>query len=59
MDFFGKDLPTFNIKGEGRVNTAFGGCISSSILMLTLAYTLLKLSDLYTKDNPVVSEMII
>ena len=59
LDFFGKDLPTFNIKGEGRVNTTFGGCISSSILMLTLAYTLMKFSDLYTKNNPVVSEIII
>ena len=59
LDFFGKDLPTFNIKGEGRVNTVFGGMVTSSIIMLTLAYTLLKFSDLYTKDNPVVSEVIV
>ena len=41
------------------MNTAFGGCLTSSILVLTLAYTLLKFSDLYTKDNPVVSQMTI
>ena len=59
LDFFGKDIPSFNIKGEGRVNTIFGGIVTSSIIMLTLAYTLLKFSDLYTKDNPVISEMTI
>ena len=41
------------------MNTVFGGIVTSSIIMLTLAYTLLKFNDLYTKDNPIISEMII
>ena len=33
--------------------------MTSCIIILTLSYTLLKFSDLYTKDNPVISEMLI
>jgi len=42
IDGFGQEIPSFNLKGETRINTFFGGMITVAILSLTLAYAVLK-----------------
>ena len=59
LDFYGKDVPAFNIKGQNRVNTIFGGIMTSMVLLLTLVYTVIKLDELYSRQNPIISEWII
>ena len=58
LDFYGKDVPAFNIKGQNRVNTVFGGIMTSMVLVLTLIYTVIKLDELYSRQNPIISEWI-
>ena len=42
IDQYGQEIPSFNLKGETRVNTLFGGVITIAIMSLTLAYAILK-----------------
>ena len=42
VDSFGQDLPSFNLKGETKVNTHFGGVVTVLILLTALAYASLK-----------------
>ena len=46
IDSFGKEVPAFNIKGEAKVNTVFGGIITAMILTMTLSYAIVKLIQL-------------
>ena len=39
IDFFGRDVPSFNLKGERHINTKVGGLVSALIIMTTLLYT--------------------
>ena len=57
LDIFGKEMPHFNLEGEGKVNTAVGGFLSGCILALAFAYASIKLIHLWNKDNPIVSEI--
>ena len=59
IDGFGQEIPSFNIKGETRVNTVFGGIITVAILTLTLAYAILKGIDLVTRKNPTINDYVI
>ena len=43
FDSFGKEVPAFNIKGESRVNTAFGGTMTCAILSVSLIYSIIKI----------------
>ena len=52
-------IPSFNLKGETRVNTVFGGMITVGILTLTLAYAILKGIDLVTRKNPTINDYLI
>ena len=56
LDFFGREVPTFNLKGETHINTSIGGFITVAILITTLAYTTLKFTELYTKADPFINE---
>ena len=44
VDIFGADVPTFNIKGQAKVKTACGACISMLIFILTLLFALINYS---------------
>ena len=52
FDIFEVPLPTFTLKGQRQINTSCGAIASVVILMLTLAYGLLKLQDLVERKNP-------
>ena len=52
LDIFGKNLPTFNIKGKLGVYTALGGFISLVIFVITLAYGTDKFITLVERRNP-------
>ena len=53
LDFFGKDLPSFILKGQRRVKTRIGGVVSILIFILIIMYASLKFSHLVDKHNPV------
>ena len=55
IDGFGKEIPAFNLKGENRVNSVFGGVVTTIILTLTLIYASMKAIDLMEKRNPTIS----
>ena len=38
QDFFGKEVPSFNIKGNQVVNTVPGGLLSTMIMGVTLGF---------------------
>lgn len=56
MDSFGKDVPAFNIKGESKVKTIFGGVATIAVLTVTLAYAVIKALHLASKQNPQINE---
>ena len=55
LDAFGESLPTFNIKGNERVNTITGGVLSIVLYMTVLMYSMIKLGHLISKNNPNIS----
>ena len=57
FDIFGASLPVFNIKGETQVFTKTGGVMSLFVLMTWLSYGAIKLTQLYKKHNPFISEI--
>lgn len=58
FDLFAATLPGFNIGGKTTVQSNTGGLVSISILSVTLLFALLKLEDLLTKHNPLVSTFV-
>ena len=56
LDLFGREVPTFNLKGQTHINTSVGGLITLAILLTTLAYTSIKFMELYTKADPFINE---
>ena len=58
FDLFAAPLPGFNIAGETTVKSNTGGFVSISILSVTLLFALLKLEDLLTKHNPLISTFV-
>ena len=38
IDSFAKEVPSFNIRGESRVTTIFGGLMTFGISLIALAY---------------------
>ena len=55
MDAFGKNLPTFNIKGNDRVDTIAGGFFSIILYMIVFMYGILKFSHMISRQNPNIS----
>ena len=59
MDSFGKEVPSFNLRGQEKVNTIVGGFVSILILIIIFLYANLKLTQLITGANPVISQQIV
>ena len=38
IDLFGKEVPSFNLKGETHINTKVGGLVSALIIVTALLY---------------------
>ena len=55
MDVFGRELPSFNLKGAGAVHTLAGGIATFAILLVVMTYAMIKLLHLFEKHNPGVS----
>ena len=51
-DNFGKEVPSFNIKGQSHVNTVAGGFLTILILTVAFSYGTTKLADLVRGKNP-------
>ena len=47
----------FNIKGEQKVRTQTGGCLSLMVVMTFMAYGAVKFSQLMSRHNPFISEL--
>ena len=56
FDFFGEQIPSFNVRGISVVKTSTGACVSLCIIALTMAFSLLKLHDLLSHKNPAMSK---
>ena len=49
---FGTEVPTFNMQGRAKVTTLCGACVTILILILTLAFALVKVEHLALRKNP-------
>ena len=58
IDQFGRPLPTFNIKGSTSVPSVTGGVITLLLCILWFTYGVIKLQQLYMRDNPQVISFI-
>ena len=56
IDSFGKELPTFNLKGNTHVNTIYGGIVTLTMYILTLLFAIAKAVILINGYNPHISE---
>ena len=56
LDSFGKEIPSFNLKGENRVNTVVGGIVTTVIFTLSLFYSAIKGIELFERRSPQISE---
>ena len=54
--FFGKEVPSFTIKGRSHVHTLLGGISSVIILTLMLIYATSSFIDFIQRTNPVKNE---
>ena len=55
MDWFGSEIPSFNLKGETRITTLFGGMMTALIMILSLGYAILKGIHLIHRTNPTIN----
>ena len=55
LDMFGQALPTFNLRGEDKVNTTCGGVASLIIIYITFMFASLKLMHLSTYHQPMIN----
>ena len=58
LDTFGQDIPTFNLRGENRINTVCGGVLTTMICTIVLIYCSVKGVDFFDKRNPQISQLI-
>ena len=58
LDTFGKDIPSFNIKGETKISTVCGGVLTAIIWICTISYASVKFAKLITHANPQITEVI-
>ena len=57
IDRFGEPLPAFNIKGKDKVQTAFGGIMTATVIILTLVYFINKFNNIADKKNPILNQI--
>lgn len=55
LDSFGKDIPTFNLRGKSRINTVCGGVVTVMILILVFIYSSIKAVDFFERRNPAIT----
>ena len=59
IDMFGQQVPSFNLKGQGFVNTVLGGVCTGVIILIVMLFATFKIRMLINKENPVMSELLI
>ena len=52
---FGEDVPAFNIDGQKKVNTIFGGTVTFIFLLIIGFFAAVKLISVLEKEYPTVS----
>ena len=55
IDTFGSHLPSFNLKGNEKVNTIVGGFCTLILFMTVFTYGTLKFSNLISKPSPIIN----
>ena len=55
LDMFGYRVPEINVRGQTKVKTSMGACVSITIAALTIAFGLVKLDHLVQFKNPVIN----
>ena len=55
IDIFGKPVPSFNLDGKDTIKTTIGACMTLIIVILTLAFGLLKMRHLFERKNPIIN----
>ena len=58
IDLFGKDVASFNIKGQKKINTIVGGVVSLVFMTLIFMYGIAKFAHMSNKHNPNFSEYV-
>ena len=56
MDSFSMEVPSFNIRGETRVGTLYGGIVTCLILSLTFAFALQRCFELVDPQQALINE---
>ena len=56
MDIFGKQLPSFNLKGNEIVKTNFGAALTLFLGGIVLLYAVVKFIQLESRENPNITE---
>ena len=52
-------IPAFNIKGKQKVQSAFGGIMTATVIILTVGYFFNKLNTITYNKNPIMNQSII
>ena len=55
IDIFGSQLPSFNLKGNERVNSIVGGFFTLMLILIISTYATIKFSNLITKPGPIIN----
>lgn len=55
LDMFAEPMPSFNLEGKQKVRTYPGGLLSLFIFYLTFMFSVIKLSHLLSRHNPIVN----
>ena len=56
VDFFKRDLPTFNLRGQSKISTIYGGIATVMLATIMLLYAGIKLKMLANRENPNISK---
>lgn len=51
-DNFGKEIPSFNLRGETNVRTVMGGVVTTLIIIIALVFATIKMFQFFTGHNP-------
>ena len=52
---FGSQVPKINVRGQTKIKTSTGACLSIIIGTLTISFGLVKLEHLVTRKNPLIN----
>ena len=56
MDIFGVPLPSFNVKGKDKIQSAFGGIMTATVFILTLGYFITGFRNIADRENPILNQ---